>query len=290
MEKISGDKLHAPLITHIGTAQAHRAQRIQDWHSHHGFEILFVAGGATAWEFRDGPTREVTGGHFIVIPPGVVHRGSHGIRKPSRICGIVFDPGAPHATRNSAFSRADLQRVAANLAGSRVAIGAGSAELIRNVNRLIEAKDRLELTPADPLLLTRIRVLACDLILESSCTVSVAPPTEQAKLVEAAKIYLQRKPDDAISIADLVKHMGFSRSYLFSIFKEFTGMTPNDYHVRSRIDRAKELLLQSHDTITAIAFETGFSTSQYFSTVFRKHTGQTPAEFRHTIPSPAAPA
>jgi len=77
-----------------------------------------------------------------------------------------------------------------------------------------------------------------------------------------------------------VRRMGFSRSYLFAIFKSATGMTPNDYYLRIRIEKAQQLLAHSAQPVTSIALETGFSSSQYFSSVFRKYTGQTPVEYR----------
>jgi len=47
-----------------------------------------------------------------------------------------------------------------------------------------------------------------------------------------------------------------------------------------RIAKAKELLWNSSKSITDIAMQTGFSSSQYFSRVFRKYAGMTPADYR----------
>ncbi|WP_437231204.1 helix-turn-helix transcriptional regulator [Planctomicrobium sp. SH661] len=57
-------------------------------------------------------------------------------------------------------------------------------------------------------------------------------------------------------------------------------MPPNDFLQRLRIKQAQTDLLETDLSITEIAFNNGFSTSQYFSTVFRKYTGDTPARFR----------
>jgi len=55
---------------------------------------------------------------------------------------------------------------------------------------------------------------------------------------------------------------------------------PKDYLVRVRVEKAEELLRQNRRSIIDIAHSVGFNSSQYFSTVFRRYTGQTPAEFR----------
>jgi AraC-like DNA-binding protein len=58
------------------------------------------------------------------------------------------------------------------------------------------------------------------------------------------------------------------------------GMTPVQYFTRQRIHLAKEKLSHSSNTITEIAFNLGFSSSQYFATVFKKLVGLTPSEYR----------
>lgn len=71
-----------------------------------------------------------------------------------------------------------------------------------------------------------------------------------------------------------------SRARMFHLFKDTTGMTPNDYLQRLRVERAKSALATTPQSVTDIALGCGFSSSQYFSTVFRKYTGSTPSEFR----------
>jgi transcriptional regulator GlxA family with amidase domain len=57
-------------------------------------------------------------------------------------------------------------------------------------------------------------------------------------------------------------------------------MTPNDYLQRLRVTRARDLLVTTSQSVTDIAYATGFSSSQYFSNVFRKYAGTTPSTFR----------
>jgi len=100
------------------------------------------------------------------------------------------------------------------------------------------------------------------------------------QLVVAAQDYLRQHLGDAVHMADLVRHIGLGRSRLFDLFKAVTGLTPNDYLLRLRVGRAKELLLEPDLSLTNIAMACGFSSSQYFSKVFRKYTGQTPLDHR----------
>jgi len=62
---------------------------------------------------------------------------------------------------------------------------------------------------------------------------------------------------------------------------ELTNMSPLEYHNRCRIKRACRILSINHEkTVTDVAFECGFSSSQYFATVFRQHLGMAPNLFR----------
>ncbi len=80
---------------------------------------------------------------------------------------------------------------------------------------------------------------------------------------------------------ELVRHVGFSRARMFDLFKAQTGLTPNDYLQRLRVEKAQEQLRQTNRSVTEIALATGFSSGQYFSTVFARYTGVSPTDFRN---------
>jgi AraC-like DNA-binding protein len=62
--------------------------------------------------------------------------------------------------------------------------------------------------------------------------------------------------------------------------KNYTGFSPLNYLINIRISEAIKLLRRQEMSITTIALETGFYSSQHFSTTFKKLTGYTPIEFR----------
>lgn len=83
-----------------------------------------------------------------------------------------------------------------------------------------------------------------------------------------------------LKIDDIADAMGMSRSVLYNKIKQAVGMTPIDFVRHIRIMRACELLQQTHESLTAIAFEIGFSDPKYFSKVFKKEMGIVPSEYR----------
>ena len=78
----------------------------------------------------------------------------------------------------------------------------------------------------------------------------------------------------------LVLHMGYGRTQLFHLFKQHTGLSPNEYLVRFRIKKARALLENTNMPLAAVATATGFSSTSYFSRVFLKYEGRKPDSFR----------
>jgi AraC-like DNA-binding protein len=72
---------------------------------------------------------------------------------------------------------------------------------------------------------------------------------------------------------------GLSESRFKHRFKEEIGITPADYQIRHKIDRACQML-RDGNAILDTALSLGFSSSQYFATVFRRYTGMSPMEYR----------
>lgn len=81
----------------------------------------------------------------------------------------------------------------------------------------------------------------------------------------------------------ITEHMGVSRTTLFNKMNSLIGVSTNKYIRRIRIETAKEMLSKTSKPVGTIADETGFSESQYFSTVFKQETGMTPSQFKESL-------
>lgn len=102
-----------------------------------------------------------------------------------------------------------------------------------------------------------------------------------APAVATAMELLGRQPAEDLAIDTVAAAVGLSTGYFYELFHRATGYTPAQYQMRQRIGAAKRLLLGGQVSITDIALDLGFSSSQYFSTVFRKIVGLTPIQYRH---------
>lgn len=86
--------------------------------------------------------------------------------------------------------------------------------------------------------------------------------------------------ENRISVSDVAADCKVSERYLSTVFKKAINMTVNDYINVAKVDKAMHCLTESELSMTQIAEKLGFSSTQYFSTVFKKYTYVTPKEYK----------
>lgn len=102
------------------------------------------------------------------------------------------------------------------------------------------------------------------------------------RVVKQAIQFITLQYTQTISIEHLSSMLGYHRTHLSKLFKQTTGLSPMQYLLKIRMQRA-ELLLASSMTIDQVATSVGFSDALYFSKKFRKWRGQSPTEYRNTL-------
>jgi AraC-like DNA-binding protein len=85
---------------------------------------------------------------------------------------------------------------------------------------------------------------------------------------------------DPLSIRDLAGVAGLSISQFDRRFRAAFGQTPSRFLIRYRLTRASQLLVESDETISRIALETGFYDHSHFTREFRKMFGLSPGRYR----------
>jgi two-component system response regulator YesN len=103
----------------------------------------------------------------------------------------------------------------------------------------------------------------------------------QSVIIKAQE-YIDRNFSSAdISLYSTASHVGISPNHLSTVFAQETGEKFIDYLTRIRIEKAKQLLRYTSMKGADIAYEAGFNDPHYFSSIFKKHTGLSPREFRN---------
>lgn len=91
--------------------------------------------------------------------------------------------------------------------------------------------------------------------------------------------YIERNIENVLRIDDLAAQVGLSRYHFLRCFKRATGSSPLQYVLARRVERARELLARSEESIAAVAYAAGFSSQSHLNAMFKRHLGVTPGAF-----------
>ena len=94
------------------------------------------------------------------------------------------------------------------------------------------------------------------------------------------QLFVEANLEGTIHLTDLAGRAELSLHHFARAFKISAGMTPRAFVEERRIERAKKLINESHHSLADIAVECGFGTQSRLTTIFRRRTGFTPAEYR----------
>jgi AraC-like DNA-binding protein len=98
------------------------------------------------------------------------------------------------------------------------------------------------------------------------------------RLVQA-KLFIDSHFDEPINLDTIADEACFSKFHFIRIFKKIYQQTPHQYLTRVRLEKAKTLL-QSHIPVAEACYACGFESISSFTTLFKKNTGLTPADYR----------
>ena len=104
---------------------------------------------------------------------------------------------------------------------------------------------------------------------------------EPNKLLQPALVYIKKHPQEKITLSKMAALCSISTSYFSKLFSKEDLGNLSDYVNRTKMERAKELLISTDWPIGAIAENLGFDDCGYFIKVFKRETGKTPMEYRN---------
>jgi transcriptional regulator GlxA family with amidase domain len=163
----------------------------------------------------------------------------------------------------------------------------GGQKISLNRACLAEARTCADLTDATTEVQTAafhalcFRLLGAEAFAEINHTAGSEPTRDGGNwMVAELERVMQANLGNPLGIADMASMVHASRATLGRLFRKHRGVSPAAQFRRLRLDHGKVLLRTTARSITEIAMETGFSSSQHFATAFRQHFGQSPSAMR----------
>jgi AraC family transcriptional regulator len=192
-----------------------------------------------------------------------------------------------------------------------VALSMGSLALERHVGPLMHG-GRMEFAPQLSLKDTQLEHLVrglvgvaeegpqadpliAELLLHATCLrlakryavskLNLAPRTGGLPPMRLKRVlsYVEANLDTAITLSQLSGVADMSLYYFATLFKQSTSLTPHQYVLRRRIERAKELLRETKAGVLEISLSVGFEQPTNFSRTFRRLTGTSPTHYRRNF-------
>jgi AraC family L-rhamnose operon regulatory protein RhaS len=280
-----GVRLNAlPGVRTVGYWDAARRQTWGlDWHRNEGIELTWLESGTLAFA-TDALTTTLRPGDLTITRPWQRHRVGAPDVTPGRLHWLILDVGVrrpDQAWRWPAWLRpiaGELTRLTELLRHNEHPVWPGDGAVADAFQRLGEAVETQR---------TRwVGLRICELLLAVGELLERREPPLDASLSTAERAValfldqLEERVGEQWTLDRLAAECGLKRTRFTHYCERITNLTPSEYLTAVRVDRAAHLLAHTDASITAIAHATGFSSSQYFATVFRRARGCSPREHR----------
>lgn len=109
----------------------------------------------------------------------------------------------------------------------------------------------------------------------------VQKQNKESAVIQQAKEYVEQNlTDQTLGVPSVSAHVGLSEVYFGQMFKRETGLGISQYITQARLEQAKRYLTETAKQNAEIAELVGFSSSNYFHQVFKKHLGMSPGVYR----------
>lgn len=268
------------------------AARSQDWglkeHCNEGVKIAYLARGSMVLKV-DGHSYELTEGQMFVVRPWQLHQFGDPHVAASQIVWVLFDVGVrrPHEDWLwpdwMAWPERDTARLTTLLSRNEQHVLTASREVARSFAEIAEVVEGDDIAASE----TRLRLLISLMLLQFMEQLERQGPVLDAELASSKRtvqIFLQRLPhalDEPWTLENMAAECGLSRTQFSQHCQALTNMTPVRYLQMVRLDAAKRSLAErATATVTEIALECGFSSSQYFATCYKRRFGFSPQQTR----------
>jgi AraC-like DNA-binding protein len=260
------------------------------WHRNEGLELSFVEAGQIPFAVN-GKFYNLEAGHLTITRPWQDHRVGNPNIPASRFHWLILDvgmrrPNQPwHWPSWLLYPKASLERLTAMLRQNEQPVWRATEEITRCYRKL--GKAAAAGTGAENI--TRLKIVINELIVALAELLESSKPKLDESLsssTRAIRLFLEELPrriDEPWTLNSMATECGLGRSSFASFCKEITNASPIDYLTRCRINAAAKLLRAAPErSITDVAFDCGFQSSQYFATVFRNHQSCSPREWRES--------
>lgn len=259
-----------------------------DWHRNEGIEFHFLESGNMPYSQENKETI-LTPDHMTITRPWEAHKVGNPNIGMGKFYWIIIDLGVrrPHQEWEWPewinLTKKDLDRLTTILRQNEKSI-LKTNQKVRNcfsrINNAVNQDINNNNASSIRLLINYLLILLLDLLDTKDIKLNETL-TDSSRSVQFFLNELEKNVSENWTIEKMAQSAGVGMTRFTHHCKKLTNLTPMKYLTVKRLEASKEILLnQPNLTISEVAYSCGFTTSQYYSTVFKKHTKSSPNEYR----------
>ncbi|AQT67994.1 L-rhamnose operon regulatory protein RhaS [Anaerohalosphaera lusitana] len=239
------------------------------------FEICCIASGNVEW-WVEGQIYNVKAGDLFITFPGESHGGLNDIMNPCELywAQIQLNDNAGIG----GLTAEDLKALKRELIDAQCRVFTGSDKIEQAFASLIAEHEK-----PDQFARAKVETNLAQLLIEVARACQAGQRNQISPTIQKACNTINAAFDQPIRMEDIALELDISLTAFYRQFAEQLHEKPTEYLNRLRIEHAKDLLKQTDHTITQIAHASGYSSSQYFATIFKRSTGLSPRDYRKSL-------
>lgn len=250
---------------------------------HEFYEMVYIKKGNAVFEIAGYPA-ELGPNDIIIIKPNQFHKFIVKSQSGCEFIVLNFKFVSKFDMHLSGVSlEYFLDFVSGKESGAFIKLKVSQKnEIINILNRILKEKENPDIGSG---LLNYMLVMELFVLISRALKMewedSIKNKSSKLKeLIQVSVSYINNNYEREISLKDIAQYVFLSTSYFTRAFKEEMGISPINYLLKTRIERAKELLKDSTQKISDIALSVGFSNQQRFNDIFKKYVKMTPLQYR----------
>ena len=241
------------------------------------YQVLYVVEGEGKFTSQHGGTHTVTAGTVFMLFPGEWHTYAPNTASGWKCHWIGFNGIDPDRRMKAGF-----------MSMEHPVYGIGYSSGIVNLfdsamNAAIEERpfsQQMLAAIAEMILATAITTIRAQILTKDKL---------HSEMVAKARTIIRQNLETGMTIQQVAELVGMGYSNFRRLFRTHAGCSPAHHQQQLRLQRAKELLSATNESIKEIAFKLAFDSADYFSAKFRRNTGLTPSQYREMNTGIATP-
>lgn len=250
-----------------------KSKSLNHLQTHDFYEVYYLSDGKRKY-FLDNTIYTITPGDLIIIPPDVIHRTiEDGENVYSR---ILMDIPLHY------FDQELLKLCKIAPPAYFISIPKSHQPVLNNLLQKLENEYRSKDEHSQYLIKQLINELLIFLIRSTQHHDFSHSAVESGQLINQATRYISENYEKPLSLNEIAKQLGISKSHFCRLFKKKTGANFSDYLTGVRINEAAKMLRATDLSVTEIALRCGYNDSAYFAMIFKKIKNTTPLKYRNS--------